>query len=208
MNDPVLLFGFTSSLLEIASFLLAVLTVVLNIRQNHWAWFFSITSSALYASVFYQSRLYGDMGLQFVFIAVSVWGWMQWLGDARAGMNDFEQPALTVRRLSRRGWLLALAGWAAGYVVLSFFLKTYTDTDVPHADGFLTAGSLLGQLLLSRKNLENWHVWIVVDILYIGLYAYKNLMLTAVLYGLFVCLAVIGLLAWQKSAPAMRLKNA
>jgi nicotinamide mononucleotide transporter len=82
-------------------------------------------------------------------------------------------------------------------VVLSTFLDHFTDTDVPHADGFLTAGSLMGQLLLARKKLENWHIWIAVDILYVGLYVYKGLMLTAVLYGVFVLLAIAGLRAWS-----------
>ncbi len=95
-------------------------------------------------------------------------------------------------------WLVAFM--TLGFVALAWFLKSYTDTDVPHADGFLTAGSLLGQLLLSRKKLENWHVWIVVDLLYVGLYVYKNLMLTALLYAVFVAMAVLGLRAWRGAA--------
>jgi len=85
--------------------------------------------------------------------------------------------------------------------MLSMFLRHYTDTDVPHMDGFLTAGSVVGQLLLSRKKIENWLVWIVVDILYVGLYLYKHLMLTAVLYGLFVLMALAGWRAWKKQLP-------
>jgi len=78
-------------------------------------------------------------------------------------------------------------------------LARFTDTDVPHADGFLTAGSLLAQVLMSRKKLENWHIWIAVDVLYVGLYIYKQLMLTAGLYALFILMAYAGLLAWKKS---------
>jgi nicotinamide mononucleotide transporter len=92
--------------------------------------------------------------------------------------------------------------WLAGFVLLSLFLKHWTDTDVPHIDGFLTAGSLVGQVLLSRKKIENWHTWIVVDVLYVGLYIYKDLKLTAVLYAVFVVLAVIGLRAWQRAGDA------
>ncbi|HEU4372180.1 MAG TPA: nicotinamide mononucleotide transporter family protein, partial [Telluria sp.] len=103
--------------------------------------------------------------------------------------------------LDRAGWIASLACWAAGFVLLAWFLKTYTNTDVPHADGFLTAGSLVGQALLSRKKLENWHAWIVVDILYVGLYVYKNLVLTAILYAVFVLMAVVGLRAWRRAAP-------
>ncbi|WP_317203001.1 nicotinamide riboside transporter PnuC [Janthinobacterium sp.] len=186
--------GLSTSPLELISFLLALCNVLLNIRQSHWAWLFAIVSSATYALVFFDARLYGDMGLQLVFIAISIWGWWQWLRGAALGLQ------LPVTRLDGRGWRAAGAGWLLGFVALAWFLKSYTDTDVPHADGFLTAGSLLGQLLLSRKKLENWHVWIVVDLLYVGLYVYKNLMLTALLYAVFVAMAVLGLRAWRGAA--------
>ena len=193
MNDTLQLGPLATTPLELISFLLAVTTVVLNIRQKHWAWLFSIASSATYAVVFYEARLYGDMGLQFVFIGASLWGWYQWLhGDDNA--------PLVVTRLARKGWAWALLGWLIGFLLLSTFLDRFTDTDVPHADGFLTAGSLVGQLLLGRKKVENWHVWIVVDILYVGLYVYKGLNLTAFLYGVFVLLAWTGLRAWGNIA--------
>ncbi|KRB93761.1 nicotinamide riboside transporter PnuC [Noviherbaspirillum sp. Root189] len=192
MNDPIVLPVFSTTPLELVSFLLAMLTVVLDIRLVHWAWLFAIASSATYAVVFYGARLYGDMGLQWVFIATSAWGWYQWLRGRGTGTG------LRVSRLTVAGRWWALAAWAVGFVLLSLFLKSYTDTDVPYIDGFLTAGSLVGQLLLARKKVENWHVWIVVDLLYVGLYVYKDLMLTAVLYALFVVLACVGLRAWNR----------
>ncbi|MFZ6775498.1 nicotinamide riboside transporter PnuC [Undibacterium sp. Ji83W] len=195
MNDPIPLFGFTTNLLELASFVLSVITVALNIRQLHWAWLFSIVSSGLYAAVFFDARLYGDMGLQFVFILVSVWGWFNWL------RGDDAQERLQVTRLNTPDRRSSLGATLLAFVLLAWFLKTYTDTDVPYADGFLTAGSLLGQVLLSRKKLENWHVWIVVDVLYVGLYIYKGLMLTALLYAIFVIMAIMGLRAWSKTCP-------
>ena len=193
MNEQLAFLGLSTTPLELISFLLAVTTVALNIRQKHWAWLFSIVSSATYAAVFFEAKLYGDMGLQFVFIGASVWGWYQWLHGAG-------EQQLVVTRLKRSSWGWALAGWAFGFFLLSFFLDRFTDTDVPHADGFLTAGSLVGQLLLGRKKVENWLVWIVVDVLYVGLYVYKGLMLTAVLYAVFVVLAWTGWRAWSNIA--------
>ncbi|WP_229259462.1 nicotinamide riboside transporter PnuC [Duganella aceris] len=194
LNLPLHLAGFVTTPLELMSFLLSVATVWLNIRQSHWAWLFAIISSAMYGLVFYGSRLYGDMGLQLVFITVSFWGWYQWLhGDAT-------HDRLPVTALDARRRWIAVAGWAVGFVLLAWFLKNWTDTDVPLSDGFLTAGSLVGQLLLSRKKVENWHVWIIVDVLYVALYLHKHLMLTAILYAVFVGMAVIGLRAWQQSA--------
>jgi nicotinamide mononucleotide transporter len=196
-----LLFGFTTTPLELISFLLSVVTVALNIRQVHWAWLFAILSSALYAVVFLDARLYGDMALQFVFILVSMWGWYLWLGATSAPASDLAPISPRIARLTRLQRCYGILAWGLGFVLLSWFLKSFTDTDVPYADGFLTAGSLLGQLLLSRKKLENWHVWIIVDVLYVGLYVYKNLMLTAILYGLFVLMAIMGLRVWSKQCP-------
>jgi nicotinamide mononucleotide transporter len=193
MNESLAFAGFSTTPLELVSFVLAVITVLLNIRQSHWAWLFAIVSSATYGIVFFEARLYGDAGLQLVFIAVSVWGWYQWLGGAR-------HQRLVVTRTSSTGLCWAAAGWLAGFVLLAYFLKNFTNTDVPHSDGFLTAGSILGQLLLSRKKVENWHVWIIVDVLYVGLYVYKGLMLTAILYAIFCVMAVIGLRAWANIA--------
>jgi len=193
MNEPLIFAGLTTTPLELVSFVLAAITVILNIRQKHWAWLFSIVSSATYAAVFFDARLYGDMGLQFVFIAVSAWGWTQWLrGAGNAPL------VATWLKPANRAW--SLAAWLVGFVLLATFLDNFTDTDVPHADGFLTAGSLVGQLLLAKKKVENWHVWIAVDILYVGLYLYKGLMLTAVLYGVFVLLAIAGLRTWAAIA--------
>jgi len=194
MTNPIDLFGITTSALELISFILAVITVVLNIRQLHWAWLFSIASSATYAIVFFGARLYGDMGLQGVFIAVSAWGWYQWL------YGGAQHEPLAVTRSSPAGWRNGIVGWLLGFAVLAVFLDNFTDTDVPNIDGFLTAGSLVGQVLLSRKKVENWIVWIIVDILYVGLYVYKGLMLTAILYAVFIVLAAIGLATWYREA--------
>lgn len=193
---PWKLAGLATTPLELLSFLLSVATVWFNIRQSHWGWLFAIISSATYGLVFFGSRLYGDMGLQLVFISVSIYGWYQWLH------GDDSHERLPVTELTTRGRYLAAAAWLGGFAVLAWFLKSYTDTDVPHSDGFLTAGSLVGQLLLSRKKIENWHVWIIVDVLYVALYLHKHLVLTAILYAVFVGMAVMGLRAWRGDVPA------
>ena len=194
MTDSFLLLGFLqTSLLEILSFLLALIMVALNIRQSPWAWLFSVASAALYAIVFYDARIYGDMSLQFVFIAVSLWGAYQWLFGGQ------HHDGVSVSRLKHQGWYWVAASWLVAYAMIFLLLHRFTDSDVAHIDAFLTAGSLVAQYLLARKALENWHMWIVIDLLYIGLYIHKDLYLTAVLYGLFAVLACAGLIAWKKS---------
>lgn len=195
MNDTITIAGFATTPLELVSMLLSVATVLLDIRRNHWAWLLAIVSSAMYGVVFFGAKLYGDAGLQAVFIAASSWGWYQWLRGAGG-------KPLVVTHLDRAGWLWSLAAWGAGTVLLYAFLSTYTNSDVPGPDAFLTAGSLVATALAARKKVENWHTWIVVDVLYVGLYVVKDLHVTAVLYAGFVVMAAFGLAAWRCAARA------
>jgi len=205
MNQTLsLFFGLSTTPLELISFILAIVNVLLNIRQVHWAWLFAIVSSALYGVVFFEAKLYGDMGLQLVFIVVSAWGWCLWWRDAQQVRAQSVQTSLQSFTLSWAGYIISMLAWLAGFAALAWFLKSYTDTDVPYADGFLTAGSLLGQVLLSRKKIENWLVWIVVDVLYVGLYVHKNLILTAILYAVFVALAIAGWRVWRRANSAIQ----
>lgn len=193
MNDSIGFAFLTTTPLEMVSFLLAFITVLLNIRQNHWAWLFAILASGLYGVVFYGARLYGDAALQLMFIVISGWGWYQWRhGGKQAGV-------LRVSVMQLKGRARTISAWLVAYLVFAWFLWRFTDTDVPRMDGFLTAGSVIGQILLSRKKLENWLVWIAVDVLYVGLYVYKGLLLTAVLYAMFTLMAWMGYQAWKKA---------
>lgn len=181
--------------LEVASFVLSLACVACNIRQNPWGWVFAIAGSALYAIVFAESRLYGDAGLQVFFIGASVYGLWQWLFGH---MPDASLP-LRPRRMAPQVVAISVGAWAVGYGVLAWFLSRHTNSDVPHLDAFLTAGSIVGQFALARKFVENWWIWLFVDTLYIGLYIYKSLYLTAVLYALFVLMCVAGLRTWKRA---------
>ena len=193
------LWGAPASWLELTAFVLAVAMVVLNMRVNPLAWPLAIASSLLYFGLFWDSRLYGDASLQVFFAIVALWGWWQWL----RGTDEGGTP-LRVRRLpARRRWQLLVA-LAVGWPATGLFLMTFTDTDVPWWDAFPTAASVLGQWLLGRKYLENWPVWIVVNGVSVGLFAYKGLWLTVVLYTLFIVMSVIGWRAWQRRLPAPR----
>jgi len=183
-----------TSLTEAAGFALAVAMVVCSIRQWHWSWPLGMASSVLYFFVFQSSQLYGEASLQILFAALSLWGWWQWLHAAHSEGG--------LKRLDRRGWLFSALTWAALWPAVSWYLQQYTDSDVPGWDGFVTALSLLGQFLLGRKYLENWWIWMVVNTVSMGLFAYKALWLTVLLYGLFVAMSWIGWRTWQAKDPA------
>jgi len=177
---------------ELAGFILALTMVGCNILEIHWGWPLASASSVLYFFVFQGSKLYGDAALQVFFAVVALWGWFQWLRGKRA-----DGSALRPIRLSRRGWMLTVAACALLWPATGLFLKTYTDTDVPWWDAFPTAVSLVGQFLLGRKFIENWIVWIVVNTVSVGLFAYKGLGLTVVLYTIFIALSVLGWRSWR-----------
>ena len=186
------LWGTGISALEIVAFVLAIVMVVLNMRVNALAWPLAIISSLLYFALFWNSRLYGDASLQILFVVVALWGWWQWLRG-----TEGDGAALHVRSMGARGrWSLLLA-LAVAWPATGLFLKTCTDTDVPWWDAFPTAASVIGQWLLGRKYIENWPAWIVVNVVSVGLFAYKGLWLTTLLYGLFVAMSFAGWRAWR-----------
>jgi nicotinamide mononucleotide transporter len=202
--QPLLLAAFTLwgspvTWLEIVAVVLSIVMVWCQLRVNPLSWPLAIVTSLMYALLFASSRLYGEAGLQFLFIAVALWGWWLWL----TGKGD-DGRALRVRTMSRRSrWQVALATLAA-WPLLALLLSRATDSDVPWLDALPTVGSVAGQVLLARKNVENWPVWLAVNVFSVGLFAYKNLWLTALLYAVFAVLSVAGWRAWRALAATGR----
>ena len=187
--------GAPVSWLELAGCVLAIAMVVLNMRVNPAAWPLAIISSLMFFALFWNSRLYGEAGLQIVFVVVAGWGWWQWLrGHADNGQ------ALEVRHLRPASRLKVLLTLAVAWPLIALFLDHVTDTDVPWWDAFPTAASLVGQWLLGRKYVENWPTWVVVNVVSVGLFAYKGLWFTTALYLVFVAMSFSGWRAWQRLA--------
>ncbi len=191
------LWGSPTTWLEIAAVIIALAMVACNIREIHWGWPLAVISSLMYFALFWRSKLYGDSALQIFFAVVAFWGWFQWLRGRRA-----DGSSLQVARLSPRGVAATVVCCALLWPATGLFLKHFTDTDVPWWDAFPTAVSLVGQFLLGRKYLENWAVWIVVNVVSVTLFAYKGLWLTVGLYVVFIALSVVGWRAWQAKVPA------
>ena len=178
---------------EIVAFALALWMVACNFRVHPLAWPLAIVSSLLYALLFAQSRLYGEASLQLFFVVVALWGWWQWL----RGRGDDGTP-LRVHRLSARARVGVAALTLALWPLLALWLDHATDSDVPWLDALPTVGSVAGQLLLGRKLIENWPVWVAVNVVSVGLFAVKGLWLTVILYALFTLLALVGWRAWSR----------
>lgn len=174
------------------------LYVVLVIRQSVGCWPVGIVSAAVYVLVFFQARLYGAMTLQGVYIALMVYGWYEWLHGGASGGR------LVVTRMPGR-WrgTLGLAG-AGLSVAFGLFLKHRTDAALPFWDAGTTSFSLVAQFMTTRKWIENWLVWIAVDVVYVGIYVSQRLHPTAALYGAFLVLAVLGLVQWRRSLTAAK----
>ena len=183
--------------LEVIAFALSIAMVVLNIRVDPLGWPLAIASSLLYFLLFWNSRLYGDASLQIFFVAVAGWGWWQWLRG-----TDASGHALAVRRLAPRGRIAALLLLAIAWPAVALFLGRFTDSDVPWWDAFPTAASVLGQWLLGRKYVENWPTWLVINVVSVGLFAYKGLWLTVVLYAVFIVMSLAGWRAWRRLLSA------
>lgn len=181
--------------LELLAVVLSLAMVWCNLRVNAWAWPLAISSSLLYALLFATSKLYGEAALQFVFVALAAWGWWQWLRGLGA-----DGHTLKVRRMGPRQRAWAAAATLAAWPVLALLLSRHTDSDVPWLDALPSVASITGQLLLGRKLLENWPVWVLVNVFSVGLFAYKALWLTALLYALFALLAVVGWRVWSQLA--------
>jgi nicotinamide mononucleotide transporter len=187
-----LAWGVPVTWLELLAFVLALAMVVCNIRVIHWGWPLAAASSLLYFVLFWQNRLYGDASLQIFFALVALWGWWEWLAGRRA-----DGSPLDVRTMTLRGRVCAVVAAGAAWPALGWLLARHTDTDVPYWDAFPTAASVLGQFLLGRKFVENWPTWLVVNSVSVGLFAYKGLWLTVVLYTLFAAMSVAGWRTWH-----------
>src|SRR5215470_9599053 len=169
---------------EIIGAVIGLISVWLTVRQNIWCWPTGLIMVCLYLIVFYQAKLYADMGLQVVYIILQIYGWYEWLHGGK------DQGKLDVSQVSIKMSLVLTVIGIVGTVALGYMLKSRTDASLPYWDSTATILSLIAQWMMAKKILENWFVWVTVDILSIGIYLYKELYFTTVLYAAFLVLAI------------------
>jgi nicotinamide mononucleotide transporter len=189
------LFGYDAGMdpLELLGFVTGGVCVWLAARENIWNWPIGIANNIFYLIVFWRAGLYADSGLQIFYFAIAVYGWWMW---AWGGKGHRELPA--TRTPPKEVAVMAGVTLISG-VVLYIGLRRFTNSTVPAGDAITTALSLTAQYMLGRKWFENWVVWIAADVIYVGLYFYKHLYWTALLYAIFIAMCVGGYRGWKRT---------
>ncbi|HEX8303182.1 nicotinamide riboside transporter PnuC [Sphingomonas sp.] len=182
--------------IEVTAAALGLVTVTLVVRRSLWNYPFALAMVLLYGWIFFHEKLYSDALLQIFFFAVNLYGWANW------ARSKAETGAVRVELLGGRARL----GWFALCVVLVIgwgtLMHLYTDAHYPWWDGSIAMLSVVAQYLQSRRYLENWVLWILIDLLAVPLFAHKGLYLTAGLYTIFLALCVWGMSDWAKARRA------
>jgi nicotinamide mononucleotide transporter len=182
--------GETLLIIEWIAATLGVINIGLLIFRSVWNFPFGIAMVALYIFVFYEEKLYAEAALQVFFILAQLWGWWLWL---KVGGEDDRVPVRWLDWLSRGVWIMVTIAFS---VNLGWVLATFTDAARPYVDTGITGASVAAQILLAYRRIENWLIWIAIDVASIALYIDRGLYPTAGLYGGFLVLSLIGLKEW------------
>lgn len=189
--------------LEIAGSLLGLVNIALLVRRSVWNFPAAMAMVSCIGIVLFEARLYAEAGLQAFFFAANAWGWVLWsrARTASASTTSNGDPSgIPVGWLgwpARAAWLV---GTAAASVAMGLVLARHTDAVLPMADSAVAGMSVTAQILLALRRIENWVLWIVIDVVSIALYVTRGLNFLAVLYGIFLVLSLLGLREWMKSA--------
>lgn len=172
---------------------LGLINIALLIFRSQWNFAFAILSVSLYVFIFFESRLYAESGLQVFFILANIWGWTLWRKAASAGIDDARVPVRWLDWSSRIVWLVVTAAISLN---LGWFMHRYTNAAMPFADSAIAGASVAAQILLGYRRIENWIIWIAVDIAAVLLYIDRGLYPTAGLYGGMLVMSLFGLKEW------------
>lgn len=178
--------------LELFAAVLGVIAVWLTVKQNPWCWPIGLVMVLLYSWIFFEVKLYSDMLLQLVYAVLQLYGWWQWTRPER--VTDARQ----VSHLATAPLLTGLAFGLVTSLALGAAMANWTDAAQPWLDAALTGFSLVAQVWMAQKRVQCWPLWAVLDVLFVGLFLYKGLYLTAALYALFTLIALRGWQQWRR----------
>ena len=182
--------------LELFAAALGVIAVWLTVKQNPWCWPIGLVMVLLYSWIFFEVKLYSDMLLQLVYAVLQLYGWWQWTRPERV------EDARQVSHLRATPMLAGLAVGLLASLALGAAMATWTDAAQPWLDAALTGFSLVAQVWMAQKRVQCWPLWAVLDVIFVGLFLYKGLYLTAALYALFTLIALRGWQQWRRD-PAL-----
>ena len=172
----------------------SLIYLYLSITQKISLWIFGFLASAFYTVVFFQTKFYADMSLQFYYLAISVYGWINWKHGPQQTGNELPATS-TPKRMIFPLLLASIFIYSAYYIILSRF----TDSTIPISDSLVGVLSVIATWMLARKFIENWLVWIVADALATGLFFYKELYPTGIIFIIYTLMAVVGYFQWKKA---------
>jgi len=182
-----------TSPVELVAVAFGLVSVYLSAREHIVSWPTAIVNVAIFFFLFWKAKLYADAVLQLFYLALSAYGWYEWMyGGAR-------HTRLKVSRATRMNWMVVTPLFLAGGIGLGAVLARYTDSPMPYFDALLTSASLVAQWMMTRKLLENWVIWILADLVYVPVFIMRGLPLTALQYAIFLVLAAIGYVGWRQS---------
>ena len=181
--------------IEVFGVISGLLFLYFEIKENYLMWPLGLITSALYFVIFFKSKFYADMSLQIYYVAISVYGWYFW---TKGGQTDKKED-VPITKLNFRQSIMYLIISIVLFLIYAEILVEYTDSPLPYWDSFTTALSIVATFMLTRKIIEQWLVWIVVDAVSLGLYIYKGLYPTSILFAVYTLLAVLGYIQWKKS---------
>jgi len=185
---------------EVAAVILAITYLLLAVRENVWCWLFAFLSTAIYTVLFRDVSLLMDSALNVYYMAMAVFGWYQWTRGgtgSSAGSNDASHT-LAIQLLSKQQHGLIIISILLLSIVSGYLLSEYSGAAWPYVDSFTTWASVITTYLITRKYLQNWLYWIVIDAVSVPLYIERGLGLTAMLFVLYIIIAVIGYFNWRK----------
>lgn len=183
--------------IELLGAILGLLYILFSIRQHILTWPTGLFTSLLYIVVFFQSGFYADMGLQVYYVVISIYGWYFWLKGGKKN-SDVRQEQVPVRKSPKKVIIYSLLVTIAIYGGLLLILLNFTDSTVPYMDSLTTALSITATWMLAKKYIEHWLIWIFVDLFSAGLYVYKELWPTVILFAVYTFMAVLGYREWKK----------
>lgn len=189
--------------LEIIGTLIGLVYLWLEYRASIYLWIASIIMPAVYLFVYYDAGLYADFGINIYYLLAAVYGWWVW----KYGNKEKQGEELPITQMPRGKWKMAAAMYLVFQLLIAWILIRYTDSNVPWCDAFTTALSMVAMWMLARKYLEQWLVWIVVDVVSVALYLYKGLFFTAGLYALYAIIAVYGYWNWKNMMEQKKLQT-